>query len=131
MQFHQCRKQEMKSSISLQHNDVTSCKQRHLIEKTYWCKEVSACYNHRKFGKVSFINEGVLAFSKKVHVFFLDTLYTPYYCLWISVAFVVLCRVCCLWVTDDLLDKNNHRTSCYYCVLTVYLILSSQINAYP
>ena len=33
MQFHQCRKQEMKSSIRLQHNDVTSCKQRYLIEK--------------------------------------------------------------------------------------------------
>ena len=69
MQFHKCRKREMMSSIRLQHYDVTSCKQRHLIEKIYWCKGVSTCYNHRKFGKVSFITEGVIAFSKKVHVF--------------------------------------------------------------
>ena len=69
MQSHQCRKQEIISSIKLQHYDATSWKQRHLIEKTYWCKGVSTCYNHRKFGKVSFINEGVIAFSKKVHVF--------------------------------------------------------------
>ena len=69
MQFHKCRKREMMSSVRLQHYDVTSCKQRHLIEKIYWCKGVSTCYNHRKFGKVSFITEGVIAFSKKVHVF--------------------------------------------------------------
>ena len=35
MQFRQCRKQEMKSRIGLQHNDVTSCKQRHLTEKKH------------------------------------------------------------------------------------------------
>ena len=63
-------KQEIVSSKKLQHYDVTSCKQRHLIEKHYWCKGVSFCYNHRKFEKVFFINEGVMAFSKKVHVFF-------------------------------------------------------------
>ena len=79
MQFHQCRKQEMKSSTRLQHNDVTSCKQRHLIEKTYRCKEVSTCYNHRKFGKVSFINEGVIAFSKKVHVFLRHPVHDIYF----------------------------------------------------
>ena len=33
MQFQQCRKQEMTSSIILQHYGVTSCKQRHLIIK--------------------------------------------------------------------------------------------------
>ena len=33
MQFHKCRKREMMPSIRLQHYDVTSCKQRHLIEK--------------------------------------------------------------------------------------------------
>ena len=76
IQFHKCRKREMMSSIRLQHYDVTSCKQRHLIEKIYWCKGVSTCYNHRKFGKVSFITEGVIAFSKKVHVF----LETPCIC---------------------------------------------------
>ena len=69
MQFHKCRKREMMSSIRLQHYEVTSCQQRHLIEKIYRCKGVSTCYNHRKFGKVSFITEGVIAFSKKVHVF--------------------------------------------------------------
>ena len=56
------------SIIRLQHYDVTSCKQRHLIEKAYWCKGVSTCYNHRKYGKVPFL-KGVIAFSKKVHVF--------------------------------------------------------------
>ena len=35
MQFNQCRKQEMMSSIRLQQYDVTSCKQRHLIEKKH------------------------------------------------------------------------------------------------
>ena len=57
------------SSTRLQHYDVTSCKERHLIVKRYWCKGVLFCYNHRKFGKVSFMGEGVITFSKKVHVF--------------------------------------------------------------
>ena len=35
MQFHKCRKQEMMSSIRFQHYDVTSCMQRHLIEKKH------------------------------------------------------------------------------------------------
>ena len=70
MQFQQCRKQEMVSNIRLQHYDLTSCKQRHLIVKHHWYKEISVCYSHRKFGKDSSINEGVIAFSKKVHVFF-------------------------------------------------------------
>ena len=47
---------KMQSSIRVQHNDVTSCKHRHLIVKHHWCKGVSICYNHRKFGKASFIN---------------------------------------------------------------------------
>ena len=63
------------SSIKLKHYDVTSCKQHHLIEKHNWCKGVSTCYNHRKFGKVLFINEGVIAFSKKVHVFLRHPVY--------------------------------------------------------
>ena len=71
MQFQQCRKKEMRSSITLQHFDVTSCKQRNLTTKHNWCKGVSTCSNCRKFWKVSSINEGVIAFSKKVHVFFL------------------------------------------------------------
>ena len=57
------------SSIRLQYYDITSCKQPHLIVKHYWSKEVSTCYNHRKFGKVSSINKRFIAFSKKVHVF--------------------------------------------------------------
>ena len=69
MQFHPCRKQKMMSSIRLQQYDVTSYKQCLLTKTKYWCKRVSTCYNHRKFGKVSFVNEGVIAFSKKVHVF--------------------------------------------------------------
>ena len=32
MQFQQCQKQEIMSSIKYQHYDVTSCTQRHLIE---------------------------------------------------------------------------------------------------
>ena len=74
MQFLEGRKQEMRSSKRVEHYDVISCKQRHVIIKHYWCKDVSTCYNHRKFEKVSFINEGVIAFSIKVLVF-LDTLY--------------------------------------------------------
>ena len=62
-------------SIRLQHYDTTSCKQRHLIVKHYWCIGVSICYNHRKFGKVSSINEGEIAFSKKVHVFLRHPVY--------------------------------------------------------
>ena len=69
MQFQQCKKQEMTSSVRLQHYDVTSCKQRHLIVKHNCCKGVSILYKHRKFWTVSVINEGVIAFSKKVHVF--------------------------------------------------------------
>ena len=61
MQFQQCRKQEMMSSIRLQNYDVTFCKQRHLKVKHHLCKGVSTCYNHRNFGKVSSINEGVVA----------------------------------------------------------------------
>ena len=57
------------SSIKLHYYDVTSSKQRHLIEIHQRCKGISTSYNHRKFGKVSSINEGVIAFSKKVHVF--------------------------------------------------------------
>ena len=57
------------SNIILQHYDVISCKQLHLIVKHHWCKEISPCYSHRKFGKDSSIKEGVIAFSKKVHVF--------------------------------------------------------------
>ena len=75
MQFHKCRKREMMSSIRLQHYDVTSCKQCHLI-KIYWYKGVSTCYNHRKFGKVSFIFDRVIAFSKKVHVFLRHPVYS-------------------------------------------------------
>ena len=56
--------------IRLQHYDVITCKQRHLKIKHHWCIGVSICYNNRKFGKVFSINEGVIAFSKKVHVFF-------------------------------------------------------------
>ena len=67
------------SSIRLPHHDVTSCKQRHLILKHHWCKEVSICYNHRKFGKVSSIKEGVIAFSKKVHVFLRHPVYIYIY----------------------------------------------------
>ena len=63
------QKQEMTSSVRLQHYDVTSCKQRHLIVKHNCCKGVSILYKHRKFRTVSAINEGVIAFSKKVHVF--------------------------------------------------------------
>ena len=63
------------SSIRLQHYDVTSCKQRHLIVKHHCCKGVSIFYKHRKFQKVSFINEGVIAFSKKVHVFLRHPVY--------------------------------------------------------
>ena len=70
MQFQQCRKQEMTSSIVLQHYDLTSYKQRLLIVKHHWWKVVWICYNHRKFGKVSSNDKGVIAFSKKVHVFF-------------------------------------------------------------
>ena len=69
MQLQQCRKREMMSSIRLNPYDVTSCKQSHLIVKHPWCKGVLTCYNHRKFGKFSFIN-----FQKKVYVS-LDTLY--------------------------------------------------------
>ena len=63
------------SSIRLQYYDVTSCKQRHLIVKHYWCKGVSTCYNHRKFGKVSSVNKRFVAFSKKVHVFLRHPVY--------------------------------------------------------
>ena len=63
------RIQEMMSSIRLQHYDVASCNPRHLTVKHHCCQGVSACYNLRKFGKVSFIHEGVIAFLKKVHVF--------------------------------------------------------------
>ena len=59
----------MMSSIRLQHYYVTSCKQGHLIVKHLCCKGVSIFYKHRKFRKVSSINEGDIAFSKKVHVF--------------------------------------------------------------
>ena len=75
VQFQQCRKQEVMSSIRLQHYDVTSCKQRHRIVKHHCCKQVSIFYRHRKIGKVSFINEGVIAFSKKVHVFLRHPVY--------------------------------------------------------
>ena len=53
------------SSIRLQNYDVTFCKQRHLKVKHHLCKGVSTCYNHRNFVKVSSINEGVVALSKK------------------------------------------------------------------
>ena len=58
-----CRKQKMMSSIRYQHYDVHSCKQRRLIVNHHWCKGVSTCYNHRKFGNVSSTNEGVIGFS--------------------------------------------------------------------
>ena len=63
------------SSIKLQHYNVTSCKQSHLIEKHHWCKGISTCYNHKKFGKVFSINERVIAFSKKVQVFLRHPVY--------------------------------------------------------
>ena len=68
----------MMSSIRLQHYDVTSCKQQHLIVKHHCRKGVSIFYKHRKFWKVSFINEGVIAFSKKVHVILRHPVYHFY-----------------------------------------------------
>ena len=60
------------SILRFQQYDATSSKQQYLIVKHHWCKGVSTCYDYRKFGKISSINEGVIAFSKKVH-YFLDT----------------------------------------------------------
>ena len=69
MQFRQCRKQEMMSSIRLQHYDVTSWKQRHLIEKN-GAKGNQLATTTEILEKFPSIKEGVIAFSKKVHVFF-------------------------------------------------------------
>ena len=43
--------------------------------------------------------------------------FTPYYCLLISVAFVVLCRVGCLWVTDVYKIYRTHSQYLYGLVI--------------
>ena len=52
------------SSIKLQHYDVISCKQRNLIKNIIGAKGYHVLITTENLKKVSFINEGVIAFSK-------------------------------------------------------------------
>ena len=48
MQLYHCRKQEMTTNIRLQHDDVTSSKQRYLIVKLHFNKGGSICHKQRQ-----------------------------------------------------------------------------------